>query len=56
MLTRTYAPSRVNVFVFLTPVFGFLIAWAALGEAMTLLQVVCGIAVAAGVSIVTSEA
>jgi drug/metabolite transporter (DMT)-like permease len=37
-LTRTHAATRVNTFVFLSPVFGVLIAWAAMGESVTPLQ------------------
>ena len=54
-LTRTYSASRVNVFVFLSPVFGVLIGWAALGETVSLLQALGALAVAAGILIVTSE-
>lgn len=54
-LTRTYSASRVNVFVFLSPVFGVLIGWAALGETVSLLQALGALAVAAGILIVTAE-
>ena len=54
-LTRTYSASRVNVFVFLSPVFGVLIGWAALGEAVSVMQALGALAVAAGILIVTSE-
>jgi drug/metabolite transporter (DMT)-like permease len=54
-LTRTYSASRVNVFVFLSPVFGVLIGWAVLGEAVSALQAMGALAVAAGILIVTTE-
>ena len=54
-LTRTYSASRVNVFVFLSPVFGVLIGWALLGESITLLQALGALAVAAGILIVSTE-
>jgi drug/metabolite transporter (DMT)-like permease len=54
-LTRTYSASRVNVFVFLSPVFGVLIAWALLGEAVSVLQAMGALAVAAGILVVTAE-
>lgn len=54
-LTRTYSASRVNVFVFLSPVFGVLIGWAALGETVSALQALGALAVAAGILIVTAE-
>ena len=54
-LTRTYAASRVNVFVFLMPVFGVLIAWSLLGEPISLLQLLGAAAVAAGILVVSTE-
>jgi drug/metabolite transporter (DMT)-like permease len=54
-LTRTYSASRVNVFVFLSPIFGVLIGWALLGEAVSLQQALGALAVAAGILIVTAE-
>ena len=54
-LTRTYSASRVNVFVFLSPVFGVLIGWAALGETVSALQALGALGVAAGILIVTAE-
>jgi drug/metabolite transporter (DMT)-like permease len=54
-LTRTYSASRVNVFVFLSPVFGVLIAWGALGETVSALQALGALAVAGGILIVTAE-
>ena len=54
-LTRTYSASRVNVFVFLSPVFGVLIGWAVLGEMVSALQALGALAVAAGIVIVTAE-
>ena len=53
-LTRTYAATRVNTFVFLSPVFGVLIAWAALGESVTGLQAAGALAVASGIWIVNT--
>jgi drug/metabolite transporter (DMT)-like permease len=55
-LTNTYSASRVNVFVFLSPVFGVLIGWLLLGEAISLMQALGGLAVAAGILIVSTEA
>lgn len=54
-LTRTYSASRVNVFVFLSPVFGVVFAWGLLGEPMSLQQALGALAVAAGILIVTKE-
>ena len=54
-LSRTYSASRVNVFVFLSPVFGVLIGWAVLGETVSALQALGALAVAGGILIVTSE-
>jgi drug/metabolite transporter (DMT)-like permease len=53
-LTRTYAASRVNTFVFLSPVFGVLIAWAAIGESVTAFQTAGALGVAAGIWIVNT--
>jgi drug/metabolite transporter (DMT)-like permease len=53
-LTRTYAATRVNAFVFLSPVFGVLIAWAALGESATALQAAGALGVASGIWIVNT--
>jgi drug/metabolite transporter (DMT)-like permease len=54
-LSRTYSASRVNVFVFLSPVFGVLIGWAMLGETVSALQALGALGVAAGILIVTVE-
>lgn len=54
-LTRTYSPARVNVFVFLSPVFGVLIGWAVLGEPIGVLQLAGALAVAAGIVVVNTE-
>jgi len=54
-LVRSYSASRVNVFVFLSPVFGVLIGWALLGEAIGTLQALGALAVAAGILIVSTE-
>jgi drug/metabolite transporter (DMT)-like permease len=54
-LVRTYSASRVNVFVFLSPVFGVLIGWAMLGEPIGAPQALGALAVAAGILIVTTE-
>ncbi len=53
-LTRTHSPSRVNVFVFLSPVFGVLIGWVVLGEPISALQAVGALAVAAGILVVNT--
>ncbi len=53
-LTRTYTATRVNAFVFLSPVFGVLIAWAALGESVTILQAAGALGVASGIWIVNT--
>ena len=55
-LINTYSASRVNVFVFLSPVFGVLIGWVTLGEPITALQALGGLAVAVGILIVSAEA
>ena len=55
-LINTYSASRVNVFVFTSPVFGVLIGWATLGEPITLQQALGGLAVAAGILLVSAEA
>lgn len=55
-LTRTYTATRVNAFVFLSPVFGVLIAWGALGESVTGLQAAGVLAVASGIWIVNTGA
>ena len=55
-LTRTYSASRVNVFVFLSPVFGVLFGWALLAEPITALQAMGALGVAAGILVVTTEA
>ena len=54
-LVRSYSASRVNVFVFLSPVFGVLIGWALLGESIGALQALGALAVAAGILIVSTE-
>lgn len=54
-LTRTYSASRVNVFVFLSPVFGVLIGWALLGESISALQALGALAVASGILVVSAE-
>lgn len=54
-LTRTYSPSRVNVFVFLVPIFGVVFAWAMLGEPVGLLQALGMLGVAAGIFIVNAD-
>lgn len=55
-LINTYSASRVNVFVFLSPVFGVLIGWATLGEPISAQQALGGLAVALGILIVSAEA
>jgi drug/metabolite transporter (DMT)-like permease len=54
-LVRSYSASRVNVFVFLSPVFGVLIGWVALGETVSAMQALGALAVAAGILVVTAE-
>ena len=54
-LVRSYSASRVNVFVFLSPVFGVLIGWALLGESIGTLQALGALAVAAGILVVSTE-
>jgi len=54
-LINSYSASRVNVFVFLSPVFGVLIGWALLGESISIQQALGAAAVAAGILIVSSE-
>lgn len=54
-LVRNYSASRVNVFVFLSPVFGVLIAWSLLDEPISLQQALGAIGVAAGILIVSTE-
>ena len=55
-LTNNYPASRVNVFVFLSPVFGVAIGWAVLGESISLMQWLGALAVAGGILIVSTEA
>jgi drug/metabolite transporter (DMT)-like permease len=54
-LVRTYSASRVNVFVFLSPVFGVLFGWVLLGETVGMMQALGAAAVAAGILIVSTE-
>jgi drug/metabolite transporter (DMT)-like permease len=54
-LIRTYTASRVNAFVFLSPVFGVLIGWIALGEQLTWTQAAGVLCVAAGIWIVNTD-
>jgi drug/metabolite transporter (DMT)-like permease len=54
-LVRSYSASRVNVFVFLSPVFGVLIGWLLLGEPISLQQALGALGVAAGILIVSTE-
>jgi drug/metabolite transporter (DMT)-like permease len=54
-LINSYSASRVNVFVFLSPVFGVLIGWLLLGEPIGAMQAMGGAAVAAGILIVSTE-
>jgi drug/metabolite transporter (DMT)-like permease len=54
-LINTYSASRVNVFVFLSPVFGVLIGWLLLGEPIGAMQAAGAAAVAAGILIVSTE-
>jgi drug/metabolite transporter (DMT)-like permease len=54
-LINTYSASWVNVFVFLSPVFGVVIGWATLGEPISVQQALGGLAVALGILIVSAE-
>jgi len=54
-LMRTYVASRVNVFMFLMPVFGVLAGWALLGEPVGPLQLLGAAAVALGILVVSTE-
>ena len=54
-LVRSYSASRVNVFVFLSPVFGVAIGWAMLGEPVGAPQALGALAVAAGILVVSTE-
>lgn len=54
-LINNYSASRVNVFVFLSPVFGVLIGWLLLGESISALQALGAAAVAAGILVVSTE-
>jgi drug/metabolite transporter (DMT)-like permease len=54
-LVRTYSASRVNVFVFLSPVFGVLIGGLLLAEPISLQQALGALGVAAGILIVSTE-
>jgi drug/metabolite transporter (DMT)-like permease len=53
-LLRTYSATGINAFVFLSPVFGVLIAWLVLGETMTLQQAAGALGVAAGILVVNT--
>jgi len=54
-LMRSYAASRVNVFMFLMPVFGVLVGWALLDEPIGPLQGLGAAAVALGILVVSAE-
>jgi drug/metabolite transporter (DMT)-like permease len=54
-LIQTYAANRVNVFVFLSPVFGVITGWLALDEQFTLSQVAGMLGVAAGIWFVNAD-
>jgi drug/metabolite transporter (DMT)-like permease len=54
-LMRSYVASRVNVFMFLMPVFGVLAGWALLGEPLGPLQLLGAGAVALGILVVSTE-
>ena len=54
-LIQHYSAVRVNAFVFLTPVFGVLIGWALLGEALSVSQLAGALLVAAGIIIVNTR-
>ncbi|HET8575868.1 MAG TPA: DMT family transporter, partial [Methylomirabilota bacterium] len=54
-LIQHYSAVRVNAFVFLAPVFGVLIGWAFLGEALSASQLAGALLVAAGIIVVNSQ-
>jgi drug/metabolite transporter (DMT)-like permease len=54
-LVRSYSASRVNVFVFLSPVFGVLIGWLLLAEPISLQQALGALGVAVGILVVSTE-
>jgi drug/metabolite transporter (DMT)-like permease len=54
-LIQQYSAIRVNAFVFLAPVFGVLIGWALLGEALSVSQLAGALLVAAGILVVNSQ-
>lgn len=53
-LIRRYSALKVNAFVFLSPVFGVLIGWAALGEPLSALQAAGALLVGGGIYLVNS--
>ena len=54
-LIQHHSAIRVNTFVFLTPVFGVLIGWALLGEALSVSQLGGAFLVAAGILVVNTQ-
>jgi drug/metabolite transporter (DMT)-like permease len=54
-LIQHYSAIRVNAFVFLTPVFGVLIGWALLGEALSVSQLAGALLVGSGILVVNTE-
>ncbi len=54
-LIQHHSAIHVNAFVFLTPVFGVLIGWALLGEALSVSQLAGAFLVAAGILVVNTQ-
>jgi len=54
-LIQHHSAIHVNAFVFLTPVFGVLIGWALLGEALSVSQLAGAFLVAGGILIVNTQ-
>jgi drug/metabolite transporter (DMT)-like permease len=55
-LIQHHSAIRVNAFVFLAPVFGVFIGWAALGEALSVGQIAGALLVGGGIIVVNSRA
>jgi len=54
-LIQRHSAIRINAFVFLPPVFGVLIGWAALGEALSVGQIAGALLVGGGIIVVNTE-
>ena len=52
VLIRRHQVSQISTFIFLTPIFGVLLSWLFLGDAITLGLLVGGLLVAAGIALV----